>query len=122
MPLLPIQPFRRAFSRWNARAVLAKPTFALALALLAPAAGQGVAPTSRSASPVGRPALLTTAEHANPIGTQALVERVQTKVVLIEARVGRGGRDGTGFFVAPGRVLTSEHVVRAADRLTVWSN
>src|SRR5437016_4815652 len=54
--------------------------------------------------------------------TAALVERVQTKVVLVEAQVGVGGRAGTGFFAAPGRVLTNEHVVRGADRLTVWAN
>jgi S1-C subfamily serine protease len=53
---------------------------------------------------------------------QALQERVQTKVVFIDVQIGRGGRGGTGFFASPGRVLTSNHVIRGADRITVWSN
>lgn len=52
----------------------------------------------------------------------SLVERVRTKVVLIDVQVGRGGRAGTGFFSAPGQVLTSEHVIRGADRIIVWAN
>jgi serine protease Do len=52
----------------------------------------------------------------------ALVERVRTKVVLIDVQVGRGGRAGTGFFAAPGQVLTSEHVIHDADRIIVWAN
>src|SRR5213595_3212103 len=52
----------------------------------------------------------------------ALVERVRTKVALIDVQVGRGGRAGTGFFVAPGQVLTSEHVIHGADRIIVWAN
>jgi S1-C subfamily serine protease len=52
----------------------------------------------------------------------ALVEQVRTKVVLIDAQVGRGGRAGTGFFAAPGQVLTSEHVIHNADRIIVWAN
>jgi serine protease Do len=52
----------------------------------------------------------------------SLVERVRTKVVLIDVQVGRGGRAGTGFFAAPGQVLTSEHVIHNADRIIVWAN
>jgi S1-C subfamily serine protease len=97
--------------RWRHRT---PPRFSLALgAALLFFAGDGYSEDA------DRPAAARTATAED---VYALVERVRTKIVFIEARVGRDGRAGTGFFAAPGRVLTNEHVVRGADRLTVWAN
>jgi len=87
--------------------------FRLAFPLLLLLAVPAGADTASLAPPV-RPAAST--------DVPSLVERVRTKVVLIDVQVGRGGRAGTGFFAAPGQVLTSEHVIHNADRIIVWAN
>jgi S1-C subfamily serine protease len=50
------------------------------------------------------------------------LERTRAKVLLVQARAGGADRAGTGFIVGTGLVLTSEHVVRDARRITLWIN
>jgi S1-C subfamily serine protease len=57
--------------------------------------------------------------HAAP---DEVLQQSRAKVLLVHARVGGAERAGTGFIVGPGLVLTSEHVVRGARRITLWIN
>jgi S1-C subfamily serine protease len=51
-----------------------------------------------------------------------VLEQARPKVLLVHVRMGNTDRAGTGFIVGPGQVLTSEHVVRGARRITLWIN
>jgi S1-C subfamily serine protease len=51
-----------------------------------------------------------------------VLEQARPKVLLVHVRMGGTDRAGTGFIAGPGRVLTSEHVVRGARRITLWIN
>jgi S1-C subfamily serine protease len=57
--------------------------------------------------------------NASPEGA---LETARAKVLLVQARAGALDRAGTGFIVGPGLVLTSEHVVRGARKITLWIN
>ncbi len=66
---------------------------------------------------------LLTAEAQAPDPAEALLDRSRTKVVVFKVtrEDGRSTR-GTGFFAAPGLLVTAQHVVAQAESVTVFVN
>jgi S1-C subfamily serine protease len=56
-----------------------------------------------------------------PLTTAQLVTQLEKATVLIAATSRKGAAVGSGFFIAPDRLLTNRHVVDGADRVLVTS-
>src|SRR5579864_6063349 len=69
-------------------------------------------PTSGDAQTPAVPASLPSGA---PMTTEAIVKALTPAVVTIETNLGTG----SGFFVAPGVVLTNRHVIEGASKLRV---
>lgn len=87
--------------------------------------GTGIKPLDAGLPPPPAPiAGLRPTPDATAPGTSAssLVEVMDHTTVLVIAPSGDGVEMGTGFFVAPGKVLTNRHVVEGArDRIMVFN-
>jgi S1-C subfamily serine protease len=56
-----------------------------------------------------------------PLSNAQLVAQLERATVLIVSTARKGTAVGSGFFIAPDRLLTNRHVVEAADRILVTS-
>ncbi|MGW1490075.1 trypsin-like peptidase domain-containing protein [Streptomyces sp. NPDC002402] len=54
------------------------------------------------------------------VGHEGLQETLPDLLLAVTARISCGGQNGTGFFIAPGTLLTAAHVVQQDDCTVHW--
>lgn len=102
--------------------MLAAAVPAVAIALLGGASGGAAVEPKPCTTPVGGAFSTATIGRAQAVGTRA---RRSVVYIEVEARAdGSGGAEfgsGTGFAVSGDLVLTNQHVIAGARRITVWT-
>src|SRR5258706_1381878 len=83
---------------------------------LAPDTAVAAAPSATPRPPGGAAGGGTT-----PLSTPQLVAQLEKAAVLVVSTSRKGTAVGSGFFIAPDRLLTNRHVVEGADRVIVTS-